>query len=722
MKAIEQWFGRPESGTLEGLYTWLPRMPMNTSHLVEVTFLAGDTPQEPTIDIIDNGIGIEPTSFDTTILSLQQGNKLTKPYLSGTWGQGGAATLAFCNYILIVSRYMLHSEKVAFTLIKRMYLGENYKTDAYVYLATLQDMHMAGRTSVPSTLWNKKLSIYPSGTIPSLLKDNHTSGTLVRHYGYRLENIDKSLSSSPNSFAHTLQSLFFDPPLPFTLSDRQKPNTQKDLIIEGSRNRLMKGIDKRAKDIPCHAQNETLEENIEVRYHAPRIFLSPCKDIGPVIGAEYWVVLQHKPSGIRSSASELFVNRNMPIIFTCYGQNHGEMSGRLLRDLKLPLVSKQIVIHLDASYAPQYIRNQLFTSTRETLKESEILTTLQNVLIEVIRDDPNLYIIERELEKSFLTKEAVDSIQEVKQQLIQLLRDTNLHVIERSDKNAWIRQIQPRTKEIKSIIQEQQQLDSSIPSMTLPYPTVTKFFFSSPKQTFRLPYNEQHTVRIETNADVRFDYEKRIQLSCVPDRLEIASKERLHDGQLTWRLRAAPDAHIGDVGILMASLIKPDGNNLSDTLNYEILPKREFPLVQGKGLAPSIELISLHPEEDHEEFDAIWDFLTDEEERMKVAYRAIQHPDKISVYYSTAFPPYAIQYERFKAHPHLLSHFNHHYQLWIGYHAILQLEQRTLIDVDSDISEAQLERILDHERTRVALMQVQIAARQTDHYQATLQH
>jgi hypothetical protein len=86
----------------------------------------------PTVDVVDDGIGLAPDQFPSTILSLQSGNKIQKWYLIGAFGQGGASALAFCDYALIVSRSKETPGKVGFTVIKILQLSEQYKEDTYI--------------------------------------------------------------------------------------------------------------------------------------------------------------------------------------------------------------------------------------------------------------------------------------------------------------------------------------------------------------------------------------------------------------------------------------------------------------------------------------------------------------------------------------------------------------------------------------------------------------
>lgn len=89
-----------------------------------------------TFDVIDKGTGIPGEKFETTILSLNAGNKLSreKAYLIGAFGQGGSTSLTFTDSTIVVSKY---EGKYYFSIIREVELND-YKNSCYVYL-TIND-------------------------------------------------------------------------------------------------------------------------------------------------------------------------------------------------------------------------------------------------------------------------------------------------------------------------------------------------------------------------------------------------------------------------------------------------------------------------------------------------------------------------------------------------------------------------------------------------------
>jgi hypothetical protein len=90
------------SGPDDGLFNW-DYGEQSADRRFSIVISASGNEAAPTIDVIDDGIGISPEDFPGTILSLQRANKIQKWHL--IFGQGGASTLSFSDYAVIISRH-----------------------------------------------------------------------------------------------------------------------------------------------------------------------------------------------------------------------------------------------------------------------------------------------------------------------------------------------------------------------------------------------------------------------------------------------------------------------------------------------------------------------------------------------------------------------------------------------------------------------------------------
>jgi hypothetical protein len=701
-RAASEWFGRPITGADSGLYNW-EYSDGQYDKKVAVVLLRSENENAPTIDVLDYGIGLSAEQFPKTILSLQSGNKLDKKYLLGAFGQGGSSTLAFSEYALIFSRSKQHPSKLAFTLVRVLSLGDDYKEDCFAYLAIKDD---EGNVVVPSIEFNSDdLSIYRN--LPSRIKlSKFSHGTLVRHYSYKLQETG-TLSPQPGNLYHFLHFSMFDTLLPFRVIDLRENGKEKVEVVKGSRNRLMTYAEK---------SNNEEDENTgrtQLKHYRPMEYVAPI-GFEPCVGIEYWVVFNHekKPSGeyrLRKDTSALYVQKKFPIVATMNGQTQGEMPAHLLREMGLSLISRYIVIHIDATKVPTKIRRDLFATTREGFKEGPVLSSIMQVLEKMLREDDKLFILEKELTEKLTSKEAETANEEVRKQITKLLLDAGFTA--RAEGQA----LSEGKGEMLRIPREKTKAPRVVePLPTLPFPQVTRFEIVTPKPIMKIHINDSEIILVETDADAEFDKRSLIGIRFDPSLLEIASKSPLRGGRIRWRLRAVEGAQPGATGKIHITITRLDGTQIIDGIDYELLPEVEKRTKHNKGSVPPFDVKPVSPDEEAWSL-LVWSDLEDTDEKNKsVAYKPItQNDGAIIVYYSTVFPPFNYQVEKLKLQSEaLLNLFETNYKVWIGYHAILQQNenQNSSSGLDEDVQD----KLFEEERARVAQIQVKQAMKSAE--------
>jgi hypothetical protein len=698
-QAAKQWFGRPLTGPDDNVYEWILK-DSELSRRIVVAILPSGKEDSPTIDVYDDGTGIAPELFASTILSLQAGNKITRRYLVGAFGQGGAATLGFCDYAIIFSRSREKPNSVGFTVVRVLNLNETYKVDCYGYLCFQAEDGEFVVPFAPTGL--DPIEIYPQANglkLPTLSR-----GTIVRHINYRLSGLSNRLSSSPGNLYHYLHFSMFDPLIPFRVIDLRPP--VRDEVVTGSRNRLMKLASKGVPD------GDNDDRGSVIKHYRQMEYVSPLGSDETSIGVEYWVVLnyrkdQQKKGGVvlRPNSSELYIQRGHPIIGTMNGQNQGEKTAQLLREIGLGMVARHIVIHIDATDSSSRVRRELFSTSREGFKDGPILDDLMRVLKKMLEEDENLYAIERELTEKLAKREIEATSQEVRRQLTKLLMNAGLEVREEGPTyGRGADDVQP----VK--IQKTRRYRVYEPLPTLPFPEVTSFKIVAPLPALECRMNDTELVLVETDADAEYDRQGRLAIRSEPDILEQAGKAPLRGGRVRWRVRAKADAKVGATGKVIVTLTKFDGTQLTDDLPFEILSAPEERSKKEKGYIPPFDIIPINPYDDQEDWGQVWPELSDgsaDSDLENVAYKPMKLSGRIAVYYSTIFGPFKNQVEKLKAeNSSLYQLFLNNYEVWIGYHAILQQNSPT---VQKDLDQDMLEALLEEDRSRVARMQVRQA-------------
>jgi hypothetical protein len=174
---------------------------------------------------------------------------------------------------------------------------------------------------------------------------------------------------------------------------------------------------------------------------------------------------------------------------------------------------------------------------------------------------------------------------------------------------------------------------------------------------------------------------------------------------------------------VLATLTKLDGSQLADSIDFEIFPAQEEKAQISKGQVPPFEIIPINPEDDAQAWAMVWPNLSENvstEQQSTVAYKPLRISGGITVYYSTIFAPFRENVDKVKVQSAtLLDLFRTNYEIWIGYHAILQESSRT--GTSAPIEETILESLLEDDRTRVARVQVKEATRMAELMKATIE-
>lgn len=192
--------------------------------------------------------------------------------------------------------------------------------------------------------------------------------------------------------------------------------------------------------------------------------------------------------------------------------------------------------------------------------------------------------------------------------------------------------------------------------------------------------------------------------------LTVATRAPLRGGRIRWRLRPLPEAQVGQEGEVIVTLTKPDGSQLESRVLFELLSAQEKESKKSQGYVPPFEIKPISPEEG-ELWNVLWeDDKDDPDLQVKHAYKVLEAGGTVTVFYSVIFAPYKDAIDKLKvSNPGRVPIFDTNYQIWIGYHAILQSQQP--VQETSGVSDEVLEQLQEMERQTVARVQVRQALR-----------
>ncbi len=384
--AAHRWFGIPKGGLAEMTETERRGLGAN----IAITLAESGEPRRPTVIVDDRGVGQHPRRFPRTLLSLNEDNKVGKPWTMGTYGQGGSTTFGFSRASVIVSRrHPAHSEggedRVGWTVVIEDETDPaSYVLPSYKYLVGAD---------------NEVLSADPSA-LPDL-----ASGTRCTHVGYDAPSWATTFTTDLWQFLH---AAMFDPVLPFLVtSTRGNDSKFGSRIIIGNSARL---------ETPEKAKGD-----LEIAHKD-----SARVDLGNVYGGltvRYWVVRRPVGSEKETDAAAGYVRADSAVAITLYGQRQDAESRVWIKDnARLPFLYKNVIVQIDADHLTPVAKRELFASTRERATKSELKSAIFAHLSALLQSDDELKRLNHEEKERLLQRSTSAANERVRNRLRRFIK------------------------------------------------------------------------------------------------------------------------------------------------------------------------------------------------------------------------------------------------------------------------------------------------------------
>lgn len=663
-EAAAAWLNIPESGLAE----LTVRARQQLGERIIVTVHSGDTREARVVEIRDRGVGLTPEQMPSTILSLNESNKMSKHYLAGAYGQGGSSTFAVSTCTLVASRRD-EDGPVGFTVVRYRDLPpEDFKIGHYVYLVV-------------------------DGALPWTLAsiEDFPRGTLAKHFGYDLSNYGSS--RGPRSVYGLLNQVLFDPVLPVWLDNRVH-NYRR--IIKGARNALNGAVDDGDED----------RRGPNIAHRLPMFFVS-LGESGR-IGIEYWVL--PAPTATNKRPTESFVNPSKPIVLTLNGQNQAELSQILIRkDAELPYLTQRLICHVDCNSLTPAALRALFVSNREDVRRGALLDQIKQELIRVLKSDDELLRLNTEARERGAQERDQSSVLEARRAVARLLRIQGLNVTDAvggvvvntpsgPDRPTHPRPTRPRPE----------PLELHDP------PTYIRLVWDETRPLTFYPEQRRY-VRIETDAPSNYhnaNVANQSRINIIVSNGEVATRGStpLQGGRMRAIFDCVVGARLGGEGLIRVELSRPGLPVLSDEQQFTIV---EAPPVRTDRREVALPPFDIRPIEPGSEK---WLELGWPDDASSVASGAEHENNELVVYYNASFPKYSAQYSAFeRREPSIARSFKSRYEIWLVVHSLLlhsQQHQGGTTAAEAEEDDHQQQDFERAERIRTATLSAMFAARE----------
>lgn len=534
-RACEDWYGIKD-GKLGNIKSAKDKKLEKLSSKIQVTLFDSGKDHKPTVEIRDHGIGLSAEQFSKTILDLNGNNKIGKLHLMGAYGQGGSTALSYNNLTVIISKPFYSDQpkkqKIAFTIVRINHGDLNKdKHEWYEYM-------VEKATGQPFTI--------------EVNDDEFPPGTLVRHIMMDLGKYKGKITTPSNSLWYLAHTYLFNPIIPFTISDRRHGLTDNRQVT--GNNRLL-----------------TYTENLEYKNQVTQSFKSGSVTI-------YWWVLNTLGDDPRNRIKH-YVSISNPIIITFNGQKQGTIGNSLIKnDLKLPFLDRYLIVEVEADMMDNDSKRQLFSSTRESLRDTSILDELKRLAIDTLDGDDELKRLDKERKQRYFTKDDSQVLDSLKKRLARRI-------------NSYLKSSGSGTSVTAS---SESGESSTIKKPEIPFEDPPTFFDITTKSPKEVHPNKQFSILFKTDAHPNYFAKAETFVAYIDPQSfgSFTGTARVHNGYGIAYFKTNEDTEVGDVAEITLELRPKGQRSLTSTIEVITVapPEKSDSDKNGKTKSPNIRI------------------------------------------------------------------------------------------------------------------------------------
>jgi hypothetical protein len=534
-RGAEIWFDI-DDGKISKIKDALDPRIKKLSDMIHVSLFDSGKESKPTVEVRDKGIGLAPEQFSKTILDLHGSNKIGKLHLMGAYGQGGSTALSYNDLTIIISKPFFSEargkKKVAWTIV-RINPGDvnKDKHEWYEYMV-------------------EKATGQPFVT--EISDEEFEPGTLVRHVMMDLGRYKGRITTPSNSLWYLSHNYLFDPVIPFTISDRRSGRTENRTVT--GNNRLL-----------------TYTENLEYFQEVPLTF----KDGKVVI--YYWVL--NTTGENPKDRIKHYTQPSHPILITFNGQKQGSLgSGLIKNELKLPFLDRYIIVQIEADYLDNDSKRQLFSSTRESLRDTSILEELKKLTVDTLAEDAELKRLDRERKQRYFKQDDTQVLDSLRKRLARRI-------------NSFLKSSGSGNTVTATKVGDTANAEKLPEIPVEDPPTFFEVITKSPKEV--IP-NKSFSVRFKTDAHPNYFARAETFVAFIEPQSfgMFTGTARVVDGYGLAYFKVNEETEIGDVGQVTLELRPPRQRSFSDAVELvgAKSPEDSNPLADGGNKTPNIQV------------------------------------------------------------------------------------------------------------------------------------
>ena len=503
--------------------------------------------KRPTIVVEDHGIGQHPEDFPKTLLSLNEGNKEMRHELIGAYGQGGASVFAYTPYSLFISRRdpdLLQAnqrDEVGWTIVRFNELDENHKYGVYEFMV-LPD----GRGGYEIPRFNP--ADLPAGR----------EGFVGCHFvatEYQIERYSDVVFHSHGSLWFMLNATLFDPIYPILIRDERQRAIKEDqkralngIVVSGNATRLIENKRKKVEYDNKFTMTLDAEGAALVRY-----FL--IQDEGDA--QRNWEVMEN------------YIPRNLAVTITLNGQRQGTMRRDIFDKMGLMSIGRMLIVHVDCDGLSKRAKKELFSTTRDRIKDSPITKKLEQRIVHGLASDTQLRTLDRVRKEHALARQSeaeAKKIQEWLKDAINSLRAGLKQVFRKVISTDTEYQILGDQPLLDEVTEAPNPTGSPTEASQITEPPEIPTTLQVLNPTARIPVNGTGVVRLALNAPDEYVSPEPVagtgrftaQFTKGGALFEMTSYSALRGGVMRVTISANKGTPVGETGKVIFAVTRPD--------------------------------------------------------------------------------------------------------------------------------------------------------------------
>lgn len=356
----------------------------------------GEQPTSVTFDVRDYGIGVHAYDVADTLCGLGGGSKTFLNWYQGAFGQGSKQLLAFANYI----------PGIDFTTCQ-MIVTRHYQTDE----VTVSFIRRNSRKGIARTeIW--EYAVNPDTGKPFVIPADAVdfeAGTMIRVYNYPMGVKASGKFSDNQSFPKQLRRVLPDPYAPVLMKDER--------TTSASNRTWHKYLNSKRAEVYFTGSVYDLQKDKKVTFQKEWTLNLGS---GSNVKLRAYVLDHDAPSDYIQS----YVDVEHPICLTVNGQTHGELSKHLLTKFAgLTALHKKLIVIADLDAVSWTLKNNIFSSTRESTRVTEDLRKLEKAIVSTLGSDEDLQELNRDYRNKSAAKTSKDEEQAVNREVLKYITD-----------------------------------------------------------------------------------------------------------------------------------------------------------------------------------------------------------------------------------------------------------------------------------------------------------